>query len=47
MVLKFITQILLEKLEEDETYKEYIESTYNKPCNMYLYSIKKDIFKKL
>lgn len=28
-------------------YKEYIESTYNKPCNMYLYSIKKDIFKKL
>ena len=29
MVLRFITQILLEKLEEDETYKEYIES-YNK-----------------
>ena len=28
-------------------YKEYIESTYNKPCNMYLYSIKKDKFKKL
>ena len=28
-------------------YKEYIEATYNKPCNMYLYSIKKDIFKKL
>ncbi len=28
-------------------YKEYIESTYNKPCNMYLYSIKKDKFKKI
>ena len=28
-------------------YKDYIESTYNKPCNIYLYSIKKDIFKKL
>ena len=26
MVLKFITQILLEKLEDDETYKEYVES---------------------
>ena len=28
-------------------YKDYIEETYNKPCNIYLYSIKKDIFKKL
>ena len=28
-------------------YKDYIESTYNKPANMYLYSIKKDKFKKL
>ncbi|MBR6073564.1 MAG: UvrD-helicase domain-containing protein [Bacilli bacterium] len=28
-------------------YKEYIESRYNKKTNIYLYSIKKDIFKKL
>ena len=28
-------------------YKDYIESQYNKPCDIYLYSIKKDIFKKL
>ena len=28
-------------------YKEYIENKYNKPTDIYLYSIKKDIFKKL
>ena len=28
-------------------YKDYIESTYNKPCNTYLYSIKKDKFKQI
>lgn len=28
-------------------YKDYIESRFNKPTNIYLYSIKKDIFKKL
>ena len=28
-------------------YKEYIESKYRKPTNIYLYSINKDIFKKL
>ena len=28
-------------------YKEYIESKYHMPANMYLYSIKKDKFKKL
>ena len=28
-------------------YKDYIESKYNKPTNIYLYSIKKDLFKKL
>ena len=30
-----------------EGYKYYIESKYNKPANMYLYSIKQGIFKKL
>ena len=33
--------------EQLSGYKDYIESQYNKPCNIYLYSIKKDIFKKL
>ena len=28
-------------------YKDYIEKTYNKKTNIYLYSIKKDIFKKI
>ena len=28
-------------------YKDYIENTYNKTTNIYLYSIKKDIFKKI
>lgn len=28
-------------------YKDYIESTYNKPCNCYLYSISNDILKKI
>lgn len=28
-------------------YKEYVESKFKKPCNIYLYSINKDIFKKL
>ena len=28
-------------------YKDYIESKYHKPTNIYLYSINKDIFKKL
>ena len=28
-------------------YKDYIEKTYNKTTNIYLYSIKKDIFKKI
>ena len=28
-------------------YKEYIENKFNKPTNIYLYSINKDIFKKL
>lgn len=28
-------------------YKDYIENKFNKPCNIYLYSINKDIFKKL
>jgi ATP-dependent helicase/nuclease subunit A len=34
-------------IEQLSGYKNYIESQYNKPCNIYLYSIKKDIFKKL
>ncbi len=33
--------------EQLEGYKDYIESRYNKKTNIYLYSIKKDIFKKL
>ena len=28
-------------------YKNFIENTYNKTTNIYLYSIKKDIFKKI
>jgi ATP-dependent helicase/nuclease subunit A len=28
-------------------YKDYIENNYHKPCNIYLYSINKDVFKKL
>ena len=28
-------------------YKDYIETIYKKPCNIYLYSINKDIFKQL
>lgn len=28
-------------------YKNFIESNYKKPCNIYLYSINKDVFKKL
>lgn len=28
-------------------YKDYIESKFNKPCNIYLYSINQDVFKKL
>ena len=34
-------------LDQLKGYKNYIEETYNKPCNIYLYSIKKDKFKKL
>ena len=43
----------LSNIESDEYinqlngYKKYIESKYNKPCNIYLYSINKDIFKNL
>ncbi len=34
-------------LDQLKGYKNYIEETYNKPCNIYLYSIKKDLFKKI
>ncbi len=34
-------------LDQLKGYKNYIERTYKKPCNIYLYSIKKDLFKKL
>lgn len=33
--------------EQLSGYKDYIESKFNKPCNIYLYSINKDMFKKL
>ena len=37
----------IEYVEQLNGYKEYIESKYKKPTNIYLYSIKQDEFKKL
>lgn len=43
----------LSNVESDEYisqlngYRKYIEEKYNKPCNIYLYSINKDIFKNI
>lgn len=36
-----------EYVEQLSGYKDYIENKFKKPCNIYLYSINKDIFKKL